>query len=141
MGTEMKERKNKMEFNINDRVIEVATGESGVIIDKMFSQAKDCFIYIVKPDDSNCRTHMRREEELEPFSKPKEYKIDTQVADGVVIVVLYEIENGQEYEVCRGHGHIIHEGAEGIAQALSYASKRAFSDIDTGIYFKQRREN
>jgi hypothetical protein len=130
-----------MEYNINDRVIEVATGESGVITDKMFSQAKECYIYAVKPDDNNCRVHMRREEELEPLRTPKEYRVVTDIAEGVVIVVIYEIENGQEYEVCRGHGHIIHEGAEGIAQALSYASKRAFSDIDTGIYFKQRREN
>lgn len=129
-----------MEFNINDRVIEVATGESGIVTDKMFSEAKGIFIYLIKPDDGG-RSFMRKEDEIEPFKKPKEYKVVTDIADGVVIVVIYEIENGQEYEVCRGHGHIIHEGAEGIAQALAYASKRAFSAIDTGIYFKQRREN
>jgi hypothetical protein len=129
-----------MEFNINDKVIETATGESGVIIDKMFSQAKDCFIYIVKPDDTNCRTHMRREDELEPFIKQSEFLVKTDIADNVVIGIIYEVVDGEEIEVCRGHGHIIHEGAEGIAQACAYAYKRAFLQIDSGIYMKQRRE-
>jgi hypothetical protein len=128
-----------MEFNINDRVIELATGESGVITDKMYSQARECFIYIVKPDDSNLRAHTRTAEELEPFRKKTEYQIETQIADNVVIVIIYEVECGEMYEVCRGHGHIIHEGAEGIAQALAYASKQAFIAIDNGIYMKQRR--
>ncbi len=128
-----------MEFNINDRVVELATGESGVIVDKMYSEAKECFIYIVKPDDSNCRTHMRKADELEPFRKQKEYQVETQIADNVVIGIIYEIDDYLKTEVCRGHAHIIHEGAEGIAQACAYAYKRAFQQIDTGIYMKQRR--
>lgn len=58
----------------------------------------------------------------------------------MVVVVIYEIRDGDEFEVCRGHGHIIHEGAEGVAQALAYASKRAFASIDSGIYLKQKRK-
>jgi hypothetical protein len=128
-----------MEFNIEDRVREKKTGESGVITDKMFSEARDCYIYIIKPDDGG-RSFMRGGEDIEPFCKQREFKIEADIADNVVIIVIYEVEDDLKTEVCRGHGHIIHEGAEGIAQACAYASKQALAKIDSGIYFKQRRE-
>lgn len=68
------------------------------------------------------------------------WSIETEVAENVVIGVIYEVVDGQKVEMCRGHGHIIHEGAEGIAQACSYAYRKAFEKIDTGIYFKNRRQ-
>lgn len=83
---------------------------------------------------------MRDENEVEPFYSDVEYKIDTAVEDGVVICAIYQVCNGIKIEVCRGHGHIIHDGAVGIAQACAYATKRALYAIDNGIYFKQKRE-
>jgi hypothetical protein len=97
-------------------------------------------MYIVKPNDSG-RSIMRREDELSELRRAKEYSIETDIADGVVIGVIYEIDGDNKYEVCRGHGHIIHEGAEGIAQACSYAFKKAFEKIDNGIYFKPRQQD
>ena len=126
-----------MEYKINDLVRDKKTGEIGVIRDKMFSEAKKCFIYAVEIDDT--MQYFARAEELEEYSPKSEFKIETQIADNVVIGIIYEVENGEKYEVCRGHGHIIHEGAVGIAQACSYAYKRAFCEIDDGIYLKQRR--
>ena len=105
----------------------------------MFSEARDCFIYVIKPDDGG-RSYMREGEDIEPLVRQKEYKIEAEIADNVVIVILYEIGGELKTEICRGHGHIIHEGAEGIAQACAYASKQALAKIDSGIYFKQRRE-
>jgi hypothetical protein len=105
----------------------------------MFSEAKGLYMYAVKPVDGG-RSIVRREDELEELRKEKEYIIETDIADGVVIGVIYEVEGDKKYEVCRGHGHIIHEGAEGIAQACSYAFKKAFEKIDNGIYFKQRQQ-
>jgi hypothetical protein len=41
----------------------------------------------------------------------------------------------------RGHAHILHDGAVGEAQAISYAAKRMFESLDTKnenrIYFKE----
>ena len=128
-----------MEFNINDSVREKKNGAVGVIEDKMFSEAHKHFIYIIKVAGCSFRVS-RQEEEIEPFSKPKEYQVETQIADNVVIGIIYEIEGDLKTEVCRGHGHIVHEGAEGIAQACAYAYKKAFQKIDTGIYMKQRRK-
>ena len=82
---------------------------------------------------------MRHEDDLEPSRKKSEYTVETEIADNVVIGIIYEVIDGKKFEVCRGHGHIIHEGAEGIAQACSYAYKKAFAEIDTGIYYKQNR--
>lgn len=128
-----------MNFNIGDEIRVRATGEKGTITDRMFSEAKGLYMYVVKPEDGG-RTIVRREDELEELRKEKEYIIETDIAEGVVIGVIYEVEGDKKYEVCRGHGHIIHEGAEGIAQACSYAFKKAFEKIDNGIYFKQRQQ-
>lgn len=129
-----------MEFNINDKIREKRSGTVGVITDKMFSEAREGFIYIIKPAD-NGRSFMRSADEIEPFSKLKEYQVETQIADNVVIGIIYEVDSDSKTEVCRGHGHIIHEGAEGIAQACAYAYKKAFTAIDSGIYLKHKREN
>ena len=126
-------------FNIGDEVRVPRTNESGFITDKMYSEAKSKFCYVIKPPGCG-RSFVRSENEIEPFNGEVEYRIAMEIADNVVICTIYEIRNGIETEVCRGHGHIIHEGAEGIAQACAYASRRAFFAIDSGIYFKQKRE-
>ncbi len=129
-----------MSFNIGSKIRVIATKENGTVTDRMFSEARGGYMYVVKPEDGG-RSIMRREDELEEHRMQKEYSIETAIADGVVIIVIYEMDGGQKIEVCRGHGHIIHEGAEGIAQACSYASRKALEAIDTGIYFKQRRQD
>lgn len=126
-------------FNIGDDVRVPRTNESGFITDKMYSEAKRKFCYVIKPHGGG-RSFARSENEIEPFNGEVEYRIAMEIADNVVICTIYEIRNGIETEVCRGHGHIIHDGAVGIAQACAYATKRALYAIDNGIYFKQKRE-
>jgi hypothetical protein len=125
-------------FNIGDEVKVSRTKETGVITDKMYSEAKSTFMYVIKPNDSG-RSIMRFEQELEPLSKQDQYKVEVDIADGVVIGVIYEVTNNSKQEVCRGHGHVIHEGSIEIAQACSYAFKKAFASIDNGIFLKQNR--
>lgn len=124
-----------MEFKINDKVKETVRGIAGFIEDKMFSEARGSYIYAVRTDEGVLL--YRDAGEIEHLRN--EYQIEAEIADNVVICIIYEIEGDLKTEVCRGHGHIIHEGAEGIAQALAYASKRALQSIDTGIYFKQNK--
>ena len=52
--------------------------------------------------------------------------------NNVVVARLYETKDGEEKEIAKGHGHIIHEGAIGIAQASSYALKRIYEDLNGG---------
>lgn len=127
-------------FNIGDTVIVSNTYHVGVITDKMYSEARNMFLYTIKPDNGG-KQISRTEDDIEPFADDATYEIRTEIADNVVIVVLYETICGASREVCRGHGHIIRDGAEGIAQAMSYAAKRAFFAIDSGVYFKQNGED
>jgi hypothetical protein len=129
-----------MDFNIGEKVVDVATGIEGRITDRLYSEARSQHLYVIKPSDGG-RSFTRNEDEIELAQEEASYSIETQICDNLVLVIMHEDRGGKRTEVCRGHGHIIHNGAEGIAQALSYASKQAFSAIDSGIYWKDRREN
>lgn len=126
-------------FNIGDKVVDINSGVEGRVTDGLYSEARSRFVYVIKPSDGG-RSFTREDGEIEFAQNNVEYRVDTQIADNVVIGIIYEVRNGIETEVCRGHGHIIHEGSEGIAQACAYAYKKAFYAIDSGIYFKQKRE-
>jgi hypothetical protein len=54
------------------------------------------------------------------------FKID--IADNVVVAIMMQGER----QIGRGHGHIIHEGAIGIAQAASYALKMLYTNMNGG---------
>lgn len=89
-------------FNIGDEVRVASTNEHGVITDKMYSEAREYFIYIIKPHDGG-RSIMREESQLEPLTNPSVFEVVTDFADNVVIGVIYEVVDGQKREVCRGH--------------------------------------
>ena len=126
-----------MAFEIGDKVIVKKTKKVGKISDKMFSEARNECLYHVE-DERGAWSIFAQESEL--LQMQAEFTIKTEIAGNVVIVIIYEVKNGVPHEVSRGHGHIIHAGAAGIAQACSYASKQALIQIDDdGIYMKQRR--
>lgn len=54
---------------------------------------------------------------------PLPYYHEITYLENVVLVVLYENTEDGPVELARAHGHIIHEGADGIAQAASYAMR------------------
>lgn len=127
-------------FNIGDKVVDINSGVEGRVTDRLYSEARSRFVYVIKPSDGG-RSFTREDGEIEFAQNNVEYRVDTQIADNVVIGIIYEVRNGIETEVCRGHGHIIHDGAVGIAQACACATKRALYAIDNGIYFKQKRDD
>jgi hypothetical protein len=127
-------------FNIGDEVRVTGTKESGVIIDRLFSESKQSFLYAIKPHDGG-KQFTRFEKALEPYYIPPKYTIETTVEDNVVILVIYELSNGIKTEVARGHGHCIHEELFGVVQAISYATKGIMKRIDeSGVYFKQNKK-
>lgn len=50
----------------------------------------------------------------------------------MVVAKFIETKGDTETELGRGHGHMIHEGALGIAQASSYALKKIFEKMNGG---------
>lgn len=140
-----------MEFNIGDRVrvrqyddlpneikhrgLGKQAGKDGEIVDVMFSNAKDCYIYRIRFDD--CDTPSRTDfpegsfDLISDLEKPV-YTYDFEFLDNLVIARLYEVVEDKKWEIARGHGHIIHEGLVGIAQASSYALKKILEAVNNG---------
>lgn len=63
---------------------------------------------------------------------PNRYWHEITYLDNVVLVVLYEATETGPVELARHHGHILHKGAKGIAQATGYAMKRIWEQMKEG---------
>lgn len=136
-----------MEFNIGDRVrvkryedlpettgkgIAKLCGKDGEIIDKLWSGANGCYIYKIHLDGYDRPSSFDfRSPEIDLVSEleKKSYDYQFEYLTNVVVARLYEVTETTKTEIARGHGHIIHEGAEGIAQAASYALKKIYLKI------------
>lgn len=125
-----------MEFNIGDRVLCLPHGKEGIIEDKLYSHKLDDWMYTIKFDDSGVPyARPIAGDDLEAVEEEKTYRWEVFQADtNVVTAVMYEVVNGVEREVDRKHGHVIHNGAIGFAQAASYAMKRIYIGMNGGKY-------
>ena len=133
-----------MEFNIGERVrvkdyehlpdemkyrtMGRVAGKEGEIVDKLWSGAKGCMIYKIRLEGFDRVSAVDFLEDSIEYIRDikKTYRYEVDVLDKVVVAVLYEVGDDYKTEIARGHGHIIHEGEEGIAQAASYASKKIY---------------
>lgn len=137
-------------YNIGDRVIvkEYAdipvesrtkgiarlSGKIGTITDKLYSECFDGFVYNIKFDEfelpskklwtDDCFTYHN-----EPTTT---YCYEFDFLNDMVVAKFYEVKGDTKTEIERGHGHIIHDGAKGIAQASSYALKKIFEKMNGG---------
>jgi hypothetical protein len=142
-----------MEYNIGERVrirrfedipAEVAnkgygkhSGKDGEIVDKLWSAARDRMIYLIRFDGQNreSRTHFVEGtfDRLSDLRKKVTYTYEFDFLENVTVARLYEIDDdGNKTEIAKGHGHLIHDGALGIAQSASYALKRIYRDLNGG---------
>ena len=138
-----------MEFNISDRVrvrqyedlpeeiknigLGKHAGKDGEIVDVMYSNAKDCYVYRIQFD--GCDTHSRTDFVEGSFDLISElekatYTYEFEFAENLVIARFYEIKGDSKKMIARGHGHIFHDGALGIAQAGSYALKKIYKLLE-----------
>lgn len=107
-------------------------GFEAEIIDRLYSEASGNYVYTLRLTGAKTVPVMVfPEEALEdvPAEDPVEYTHKIEYLDNVVLVVFYEVKNGQKTELARGHGHIIHKGALGVAQATSYAMRQIYSQF------------
>ena len=101
-------------------------GEIGTIEDVFYSNAQECDLYIIQFDNYNKSTKLWKKELLEEVDDSVTYEYEFEYLEKVVVARLYEVTEDSKTEIAKGHGHIIHEGVIGIAQASAYAMKRIY---------------
>lgn len=120
-----------MEFNIGDRVYALQHKQSGIVEDKLYSNKSDDYMYIVKFDGGKECYRPLYANELVFEQGTYRYEVKPAGKD-VVVAILYETVGDVEREIGRGHGHIMHQGAIGFAQAASYAMKKVYVNMNDG---------
>ena len=115
-------------FKIGDRVETNWIG-IGNVTDVMYSSHKSAYSYEVTNDEN--ASDLFSEEELELVADKKGYSMDIKIdiASNVVIATLYEETEDTKSPLAKGHGHMIHEGKLGVAQAASYACKKLYESL------------
>jgi hypothetical protein len=109
-------------------------GLDGEIVDKLYSEAKGGYFYKIRMDGSNKPSSVDFiDGSFEAFMDdpiPVDYVHEFEYLENLVIARFYEVyEDGTKVEVARGHGHIIHEGILGVAQASSWALKKIYEKV------------
>ena len=134
------------EFNIGDRVrvkdyydipkehqsrgYAKLCGEVGEITDKLYSEGSRGYVYSIQFDNYAAKsTKMWISELLELVKEDVSYAYEFEYLDNLVVARLFELRECSKQEIARGHGHIIHEGVLGVAQAASYALKRIYQKM------------
>lgn len=108
-------------------------GLKGKIVDIMYSTAYEKYIYRIHFDEQEERSRADFTEEALELLQEDTVTYHTEIDyadDNVVIAIMYEDNGDSSKEIARGHGHIIHEGAFGIAQATSYAMFRLYKRFE-----------
>ena len=110
-------------------------GKEGEIIDVLWSHGNNCTFYKIQLDGYDRPSKVNYIEgsfdlieEEEQAAKTYTYEFD--YLDTVVTARLYEVDGDTKTQIAIGHGHIIHDGALGIAQAASYALKRIWLSLE-----------
>ena len=118
-------------------------GKNAEIVDRVYSEANEGYFYRLKIEGCKGISSVDYPEdtlELIPEEKVT-YRYEFEFLDNVVVAMLYETDsNGVEKKIARGHGHIIHEGQIGIAQAASYAVKRIYEALNGGTMRRYERD-
>lgn len=131
----MSNRELYAKYEIGDRVLVAKHNKTAVVEDVLYSNKADDWMFIIKFDDSPFDfAKPVSADELKPIT-PKTYRFEVFQADNnVMTAVMYEIDGDIEREVDRQHGHIIHKGEIGVAQAASYAMKKIYTGMNDGKY-------
>lgn len=140
-----------MEFNIGDKVrvkpfdkipegirvrgFSKSARRVGEIVDIIVSTAQNRTVYkiLFDGDAHVSRTDFPTEALVSAEGKEAvEYQYEIEHLENVVVARLYEVTETSKVEVAKGHGHIFHDGAFGVAQAASYALKRLAAKLNDG---------
>ena len=105
-----------------------------MITDKLYSESGASIVYRVHFDgyDRPSNKLWTAEMRFVLIEIPPEYKFEFDYLENLVVARFIEVRGNSETEIARGHGHIIHEDALGIAQAASYALKKLYEKMNGG---------
>lgn len=122
----MKEAK----FKIGDQVRSVLRDDITIeVMDAFYSIRCNKWFYECRdPETMTDGTYGEENLELAPA---KQFSMDIRIdiANNVVIASMYEVVGPNMRPIAKGHGHLIHEGEIGIAQAASYACYRLYNSM------------
>ena len=127
-------------FQMGDRVKIPAKGNNiGTVCDIWHSLVQSKLMYAV--DTEGGHRGLYAEDQLEPAPIPVEYSFSATVENNVAVVCMIAAQGEKTWVYARGHAHILHDGAVGMAQAVSFAAKRMFESLDAKnenpIYLKE----
>ena len=119
--------------DVRNKAVSPLCGKDGEIVDIVYSNAKHRLFYVVHLDGfDKPSSKMFTDESLDfiPEVVKPTYRYDFEYLENVVVARFIEIDgDGNETEIAKGHGHCIHDGAKGIAQAASYALKQIWFSL------------
>ena len=105
----------------------------GEVVDILWSNQKDCNVYRIHFDGydkvSNAFFECDALEHV-PNKDRTTYTYEFEFLENLVVARFYEIKGDEKSEIAKGHGHIFHDGINGIAQASSYALKKIYEHIN-----------
>ena len=138
-----------MEFRIGDRIRIKAyedlseelqnrgrarmTKQAGTIEDRMFSESTGKYLYKINFDNFEKSIKLWTEDYLEPLDENVTYTYEIEHLDNVIVARMYEVKDDIKTQIAIGHGHIMHEGVLGVAQAASFALKRIYMNLGGGF--------
>lgn len=131
IGTNVKIKEyDELPVGIRSKATARLAGKKAEIVDKVFSEARSEYYCLLKVEGCKGVSTVCFTEDAFDEIKDKipTYRYEFEYLPNVVVARLYE----DNLLVARGHGHIIHEGAVGIAQASSYALKRIYEELNGG---------
>jgi hypothetical protein len=118
-------------------------GQHGEVVDRYYSEALGCYGYKLKFDGSpRPSLALFDGDSLIPEEQEEEagYHFEFDILENLVSARFYEDKGDKTSLICRGHGHIFHDGAVGVAQAASYALKRILEKLNDGYYDLRKTE-
>ena len=119
-------------IEIGNRVKMKRSGEIGTVIDRAYSEKNKSDIFCIALDSSSRGSRVYySEDDIESVFSDEKWAYRIELDDNVVIATLNQVDDNGNFirEIERGHGHVIHDGVEGFAQAASYALKRIYYKV------------
>ena len=116
-------------FQLGDRVTIVPLNAPGEVVDVLHSSRHGDYLYEVKCFVGNIVSTYTEDDLEHGTENTYSMTINIDIAENVVIATLYEETADSKSILAKGHGHMIHEGELGIAQAASYACKRLYERL------------
>ena len=117
-----------MKFNKGDKVRVIDEPDVTGRVAQCYTSEKGDNVYSIHWDDGD--GGLMTADKIEKYDNVT-YTFNFDYLENLVVARFYEVyEDGTQFEIAKGHGHIFHDGALGIAQAASYALKKLYQNLE-----------